>query len=119
MIRISVFLLAVLVLAGCGGGNRERMARNYGGAAMTFASGPIADGCLSAGRKAANRQLCGCVQGVANRSLSGSDQRLAASFFRDPHRSQEVRQSDSARHEDFWKRYKAFAEQAEQTCKGY
>jgi hypothetical protein len=112
-------LLAILALAACGGGNSERATRYYGGPAVSFASGPISSGCLTSGRQAANRQLCGCIQGVANQSLSGSDQRMAASFFADPHRAQEIRQSDNPRHEDFWKRYRAFADRAEQTCQGY
>jgi hypothetical protein len=58
------------------------------------------------------------VQSVANRSLSSGDQRLAATFFANPHRAQEVRQSDSPTKEAFWKRYKTFAKSAEGTCKG-
>jgi len=39
-------------------------------------------------------------------------------FFADPHRAQEVRQSDNPRDEAFWQRYKAFASRAENICRG-
>ena len=118
MTRMFLTAVACLALAGCGGG--ARVDRAYGGAAgFSTASGPISKACLQAGRKAANRRLCGCIQGVADRQLSGSDQRMAASLFSDPHRAQEIRQSDRSSHEAFWKRYKSFTGTAERTCKGY
>lgn len=117
---LTAALIAVaFTVSACGGGGGKRSDRNYSGGGASFASGPISKACLQAGRKAANRQLCGCIQGVANRDLSGADQKLAVSFFSDPHRAQEIRQSDNARNEAFWKRYKAFAARAEKTCKGY
>lgn len=112
----AVILVACLALTACGGGNRSE--RGAAPAQVRMASGPIADACLRAGRKAASRRLCGCVQGVADRDLSSADQRLAAGFFADPHRAQEIRQSDNLRHEAFWQRYKAFAARAEQVCRG-
>ncbi|MCB1334627.1 MAG: hypothetical protein KDK26_13500 [Roseivivax sp.] len=84
-----------------------------------MASGPISKACMASGRDAANRTLCGCVQFVADLQLSASDQRMAAEFFAEPHQAQEIRQSDSGRHEAFWTRYKAFAGQAEELCAGY
>ena len=57
------------------------------------------------------------IQGVANITLSGGDQRLGASFFNDPHRAQEIRQSDNGTHEAFWERWKAFGDQAARQCK--
>ncbi|WP_136439385.1 arginine transporter [Pacificoceanicola onchidii] len=122
MKTVGVMMVAVLALSACGGGDRNK--RNYGGAtisraaSVSFASGPISQACLKAGRKAANRRLCGCIQGVANRDLSSSDQRKAVPFFADPHKAQVTRQSDNPSNEAFWKRYKAFAARAEQTCKG-
>ncbi|MFW2544647.1 arginine transporter [Primorskyibacter sp. 2E107] len=122
MKTVGLLMVAVLGLAACGGG--DRMKRNYGGAVISraptvsFASGPISRACLSSGRSAANARLCGCIQGVANRDLSSSDQRTAVKFFSDPHHAQEVRQSDNPGNEAFWKRYKAFAARAEQTCQG-
>ncbi|MCT4553214.1 MAG: arginine transporter [Pelagimonas sp.] len=127
--NLALLGAASLVLVACGS---DRNARNYGSTASQnrvtsaavyhstarFASGPIANACLQAGRKAANRQLCGCVQHVADRSLSSADQRRAVGFFADPHSAQEIRQSDGSRNEAFWQRYKAFAARAEQTCQG-
>ena len=43
--------------------------------------------------------------------------RLAATFFADPHRAQEVRQSRSRRHEAFWERYENFGQAAETFCR--
>lgn len=83
------------------------------------AAGPISRACLTSGRKAANSSLCGCIQAVADVALSRRDQRQAAKFFRDPHRAQEIRQSDRASDEAFWLRYKAFGSQAETSCRGY
>lgn len=111
-------MICAFALAACGGG-RDRVDRYYGGASTQFASGPISQACMTGGRKAANRRLCGCIQSVADRKLTGSDQRMAATFFRDPHKAQEVRQSDRGSHEAFWKRYKAFAASSEEICRGY
>lgn len=141
--RTGLLLAAAMVVSACGGGDRNRQlysnpsasarstqpiyvtphrgpyqGENVSRAAYSFASGPISSACIGAGRKAANRRLCGCVQSVANRKLTNSDQKLATTFFANPHRAQEVRQSDNPRNEAFWKRYKAFASSAEQTCKG-
>ena len=72
--------------------------------------------CMQAARGGATRERCGCVQAVANRSLNSSDQRLGASFFSDPHRAQEIRQSSNASHSDFWQRWKEFGDEAEKLC---
>lgn len=88
-------------------------------AASVVEAGPINRACLKSGRKAASSQLCGCIQVVADTALSWGDQRRAAKFFKDPHRAQEIRQSDRARDEEFWLRYKAFGSRAEATCRGY
>ena len=72
--------------------------------------------CLKAGRTGATRELCGCIQRVANQSLGKSDQRLAASFFKKPHKAQVIRQSDRASHEAFWTRYKKWSASAKETC---
>lgn len=72
--------------------------------------------CLSSDRSAANRTLCGCIQDVANLVLEQSDQRRAATFFTDPHKAQETRQSDANRDEKFWLRYKAFGSHSEKYC---
>lgn len=84
-------------------------------AAPSFA-GPIESACLRSDRKGVNRQLCGCIQQVADMTLRGSDQRKAAAFFRDPERAQKVKMSKSASDDAFWERYMAFGEQAEAYC---
>lgn len=114
--RTAVVLAACLAVAACGGGNRTE--RGVAASQVRIASGLISDACMRSGRKGATRELCGCVQGVADQSLSGADQRLAVTFFSDPHQAQVIRQSDNPRHEDFWKRYRAFADRAEQLCRG-
>ncbi|MEN8893918.1 hypothetical protein [Planktotalea arctica] len=79
-------------------------------------AGTLQRACMKSDRKAANRRLCSCIQKAARGQLSSSDQRLAATFFKDPHRSQEIRQSDRYSHEVFWKRYKEFGVRAQQMC---
>ena len=79
-------------------------------------AGTIERACMSSGRPAASAQLCTCIQQAADLTLSNSDQRRAAKFFRDPHEAQEVRQSDRARDEAFWLRYRSFGETAEAFC---
>ncbi len=101
--RGLVTVVAVVVLAGCGGGARG-------------VSGDLAKACIAGGRDAANRALCSCVQQVANQSLNGADQRRAAGFFADPQEAQDTRQSDRSSDEAFWDRYRAFADRAEASC---
>jgi hypothetical protein len=60
--------------------------------------------------------LCGCIQAAADRTLSKSDQTLAASFYSDPQKAQDVRQSDRSRDEIFWQKYKNYSETAEAIC---
>ena len=81
------------------------------------AGGPIERACNGAGRDAATPTLCHCIQRVADATLKRREQRLAASFFRDPHRAQEVRQSDHQRDAAFWQRYKYFGAAAELNCR--
>lgn len=84
--------------------------------AISVQAGPISNACIQSDRKAATRSMCRCLQSVANSELSKSDQRLAASFFKDPHRSQKIRQSDRRSHEKFWLRYKEFGQTAAAVC---
>lgn len=79
-------------------------------------AGPIEKACLKSPRDAASSSLCGCIQDAADLVLSSKDQSLAAKFFSDPHKAQEIRQSDRRSHETFWERYKAFGETAEAYC---
>jgi len=78
-------------------------------------AGAVDNACVKAGRST-DGALCGCIQQVADMTLSQADQRRAASFFTDPEKAQEVRMSDSRSDEDFWARYKSFAEAAEALC---
>lgn len=115
MVRMCLVLVALAGLSACGG---TRYADRGAAPAVLFASGPIQKACLADGRKAASRARCGCVQAVADRELSSSDQRRGARYFKDPHRLQEIRQSDNAGNERFWKAWKAYGQQAERLCRG-
>lgn len=90
--------------------------------AAPVVSAPVADAstiqraCMKSDRKAANRRLCGCIQQAADATLSRSEQKLASRFFKDPHRAQEIRQSDNRSHEVFWKKYKNFGATAQAYC---
>lgn len=79
-------------------------------------AGPIGSACLSGGRSASSRDLCSCIDRVADMTLSRSDQRRAAKLFKDPDMAQEVRMSDRDSDNDFWGRYKNFATAAEGYC---
>ncbi len=79
-------------------------------------AGPMGRACLSSPRKAKSVRLCACIDSVARQSLSRSDQRLAAKFFRKPQRAQDIRQSDARHHEAFWQKYKAFGQRVEASC---
>ncbi|GFE63474.1 hypothetical protein [Litoreibacter roseus] len=80
-------------------------------------AGSIERACMKSDRSAKSRYLCNCVQQVADITLSRQDQKLAASFFSDPHQAQVVRQSDRPRDEAFWQRYKGFAGSAQSYCR--
>lgn len=79
-------------------------------------AGPIESACLRSDRQQATRALCRCIDSVAQRTLTRSEQRRAASFFRDPQLAQDVRMSKSERDNAFWARYRAFGEAAERSC---
>jgi len=76
----------------------------------------IRKACLKSRRPAATAEMCGCIQVVADRYFKRKDQKLAASFFKDPHKAQEIRQSDKRKNELFWTRYKEWAGAAEASC---
>ncbi|GAA6163260.1 hypothetical protein NBRC116590_09640 [Pelagimonas sp. KU-00592-HH] len=79
-------------------------------------AGVISRACNKSDRKAASRRMCRCMQQVADQSLSRNDQKLAATFFKDPHKAQEIRQSDRRSHERFWLRYKDFGSVFAASC---
>ena len=114
----STFLIAgvaALALTACSS-TRSSGPSAGRGAPVQFATGPIYSACRAAGRKQASRERCGCVQAVANQSLIEAEQRRGAGFFKDPHEAQEVRQSDRAKDERFWLRWRAYTDAAEQIC---
>ncbi|HEY9020838.1 MAG: hypothetical protein QUV10_10050 [Paracoccaceae bacterium] len=79
-------------------------------------AGPIDRACMASDRRARSPRLCACIQQVADQTLSRSDQRMAAKFFRDPQMAQDIRQSDNRNHETFWRKYRAFGETAAAMC---
>ena len=82
------------------------------------AAGPIESACNRSERKTASRSLCHCIEQVADQTLSGSDQRRAAAFFKDPDKAHKVWMSKNNTDDAFWDRYKAFGAQAEAYCGG-
>lgn len=106
--------LCIAALVGCGGGGSK--SRNTDTVSRGAGSGLIERACNASERRASNPTLCSCVQQTADLTLSRSDQQLAVTFFTDPHRAQEIRQSDNLRHEAFWKRYKEFSATAKDYC---
>ena len=72
--------------------------------------------CMASDRSNGDRTLCGCIQDAANLTLTAKDQKLAASFFQNPDRAQEIRASDRRSNEVFWKRYTNFGKTAEAFC---
>lgn len=87
-----------------------------GTATQAMAVGIVERACLGSSRQAASRAVCSCIQQAANLTLSGSDQRIASDFFRDPDKAQQIRQSDRQAHESFWQRYKQFGATAQAYC---
>ena len=81
-------------------------------------AGPIETACMASPRGGATVELCGCIQQVADVTLSSADQRRAATFFADPEAAQKVKLNDSNAAEAFWQRYADFGEAAEMVCSG-
>jgi len=79
-------------------------------------TGEIARACVDSDRRAASAQRCSCVQSVAARELSRSDQRQLISFFEDPERANDVKINDSRSADAFWERYRAFTSKARAAC---
>ncbi|PAU98320.1 hypothetical protein [Paracoccus salipaludis] len=79
-------------------------------------AGPIDNACIRSDRGARSPGLCGCIQQVADQTLSRADQRRAAGFFRNAQQAQDVRMSKRAADNQFWDRYKTFAATAERYC---
>lgn len=113
---LAILLVAATVLSACG--QARVAATNTFRPQAQFATGPIYSACRKAGRDAATRARCGCVQAVANRQLNAGDQQRGARFFDDPQEAQDVRQSDRNVDERFWRRWKDYSDVAAQMCTG-
>ena len=87
-------------------------------AAGAALAGPIEQACLRSDRTAVSLAACSCIQGVADFTLDGSDQRKVAGFFKDPERAEKARAADGNASDAFWARYEAFGSQAELYCGG-
>lgn len=83
--------------------------------ATSALAGPIERACMASDR-GGNRALCGCIQQAANATLTGSDQRRAAKFFRDPDAAHATWISQTKADDAFWERYKSFGQTAEAYC---
>ena len=111
-----------LLLAGCSGPDRFKGSRagspsnSSVSRSAPVASGPISAACLASDRKARSRQLCGCIQVAANKTLNNTQQRRAVQFYSNPHLAQEVRQSDRSADERFWQAYANYGEHAKALC---
>lgn len=81
-------------------------------------AGPVESACNASDRAQATRSLCRCIDAVARHTLTRSEQRRAARFFRDPDEAQSVRMSRSRSDTEFWARYRAFGQEAERVCTG-
>ena len=84
--------------------------------ATSLAAGPIQQACLRSDRNAVSLAACGCIEGVAEFTLSAADQRKVAGFFKDPERAEKARAADGKADEAFWERYESFGSQAELYC---
>ena len=85
-------------------------------APVVAAPGVINRACQKADRNAATPRLCGCIQKVANSSLSMGERRKVAKWFKDPAKAEKVRMSARGWDELLWKRYKAFGQRAREQC---
>lgn len=79
-------------------------------------AGAVESACLKSQRQGASRALCGCIQHVADLTLTRSDQKRAAKLFTDPQKAQDIRQSKSDNNNSFWTKYKNFGATAEAYC---
>lgn len=84
--------------------------------ASPVVANPIERACNQSDRRAASAQLCSCVGMAAEMTLSNSEQRQAARFFRDPDQAQNVRMSDRRSDERLWENYRRFGATAEEMC---
>lgn len=115
MIRYFVLTAAAAALVGCG---QARTVPEVTRAAIS-SSGVIGQACSQSTRPGVSPRLCGCIQMVADQTLSRADQSRAGPFFADPDAAHAVRLSDTPRDDAFWARWTDFAEAAEGLCAAY
>lgn len=109
----------VLLSAGCGGVyqfENEKAQTQGARKVQPVAYGPISDACIASGREKRSRQLCGCIQAVANRTLTRAQQNRAVLFYSDPDMAESTRMSDAPDDKRFWDAYKGYAEKAQDQC---
>lgn len=85
-------------------------------AAPMQAGGAIESACLGSDRPGRTRELCNCIQQVADSVLSSSEQRRGAAFFKDPHETQVLRMSANRSDAEFWQKWQIFGATAEKYC---
>lgn len=112
MRMMALAMLGTLAATGCG--LRDNLSTR--GGYLPATNGPILNACLASDRRGANPVLCGCIQSVANQTLSGAHQRRGAAWFSEPQLAQDTRQSDRARDEVLWDAWKVFADEADRSC---
>jgi len=78
------------------------------------AANAIRNACLKADR--GSRSQCSCIQSIADRTLNNSQQRKGATFFANPQRAQDTRQSDRRADTEMWEAWKNFGQTAAAIC---
>lgn len=113
IMRVIVLFGILLALAACGGSNRSDV---RGAPTRGFATGEISRACIAADRDRASPQLCGCIQSVANQTLSQRDRSRVATFFADPEVAHATKISDTRADDAFWDRYRNFIDASRGIC---
>ena len=87
-----------------------------GSVAQPVAANPIERACAQSERPGVSPSICRCIGDAARLTLSPSDMREGARFFRDPARAQDIQLSDTPRNDAFWSRWQEFGKTAEAFC---
>lgn len=116
MMKHLGLFVCILALAGCGGGITDDRSDRRVITPSAVGFGPISKACLQSDRKKKSRQLCGCIQAAADKTLSRSEQRKSVAFYNDPHLAQQIRTSDRDQDEKFWDAYAAYGREAQRMC---
>ena len=83
---------------------------------VAHAGSKIEKACLKSDRKAVTRELCSCIQFVADQSLTRAQQSKGAKWFKDPHKAQQTRQSSRGSDEKMWQAWKKFSARTQEIC---